>query len=91
MFWALAVTCWASSATVGYRKISRTDTVRDSDVVNAAAARAANVPLMILATSKADAMAYRKLGATTFMVASDHNFLKSAATVAIKDYRALDG
>lgn len=65
--------------------------VAELGVKVAAAARDARVPLMILATGKADALAYRKLGAATFMVASDHNFLKSAAAAAIKDYRSLDG
>jgi len=52
----------------------------------AAAAREAGVALMMLATSKADAEAVRALGATAILVASDHNFLKSAASAAVSDY-----
>lgn len=52
----------------------------------ARAAREANVPLMILATSKDDARTARGTGASALLVASDHNFLKSAATAAFRDY-----
>lgn len=52
----------------------------------AGAARRAGVPLMMLATSKADADNARQLGATAMLVASDHNFLKSAASAAFREY-----
>jgi 2-keto-3-deoxy-L-rhamnonate aldolase RhmA len=43
--------------------------------------------LMILVSSKEDAARMRNLGASAVMVASDHNFLKSAAANACRDYR----
>jgi len=57
----------------------------------AAAARSAGKPLMVLASSKADADTMRGLGATAILVASDHNFLKSAATAALKEYAPAGG
>lgn len=52
----------------------------------AEATRAAGKTLMVLATSVADAETMRGYGASALMVASDHNFLKTAATAAFKDY-----
>lgn len=52
----------------------------------AQAAREANMPLMILATSREDAKAAREMGATALLAASDHNFLKSAASAAFREY-----
>jgi 2-keto-3-deoxy-L-rhamnonate aldolase RhmA len=52
----------------------------------AAAAHEAGLALMMLATSKADAEAVRGMGATAILVASDHNFLRSAASAAVRDY-----
>ena len=52
----------------------------------ASAARDAGVALMMLAMSKADAEAVRGLGATAILVASDHNFLRSAASAAFSNY-----
>jgi 2,4-dihydroxyhept-2-ene-1,7-dioic acid aldolase len=52
----------------------------------AEAARAAGVPLMTLATSTADAAAMRALGSRAMLVSSDHNFLKSAASAALREY-----
>lgn len=56
----------------------------------AAEARAAGLPLMMLATSTADAAAMRALGATAILVASDHNFFKSAASAAFREYSQPD-
>jgi 2-keto-3-deoxy-L-rhamnonate aldolase RhmA len=52
----------------------------------ARATRAGDTTLMMLATSTADAEAMRGLGATAMLVASDHNFLRSAAAAAFRDY-----
>lgn len=52
----------------------------------AAATRAGGTKLMMLATDTEDAAAMRGLGATAMLVASDHNFLRSAAAQAIRDY-----
>lgn len=52
----------------------------------AAAARDADVPLMMLPTSKADLATSRELGASAMLISSDHGFIKSAATAALKDF-----
>lgn len=51
-----------------------------------AAARAAKMTTMALVSSKADARAMKDLGVTAFLASNDQNFLKSAATAALKDY-----
>ncbi len=51
-----------------------------------AAARAADMPVLMLCPDRADATAMAKLGASGFLVASDHGFLKSAAQQALKDF-----
>lgn len=52
----------------------------------AAAARAANMPVMALVSSKDDARMMRDLGTSAFVVSNDQNLLKSAAAQALKDY-----
>jgi 2-keto-3-deoxy-L-rhamnonate aldolase RhmA len=52
----------------------------------AAAAREAGVPLMLLPTSKPDAVTSQKLGASALLFSSDHGFIRSAAGAAFKDY-----
>lgn len=52
----------------------------------AAAARRADKPLVMLATSTADAARMRELGVTAMLVSSDHGLIKSAAQAAIQDY-----
>ena len=54
----------------------------------AADTRAAGTTLMMLANNVADAAKMRSIGTSAMLVASDHNFLKSAATSALKDYSA---
>lgn len=54
----------------------------------AAACGRTGTPLMMLATSTADAATVRGLGATAILVSSDHGFLKSAAAAAMKDFAA---
>ncbi|MET0743707.1 MAG: aldolase/citrate lyase family protein [Microvirga sp.] len=51
-----------------------------------AAARAADRTTMVLVSSREDARAMRELGATAFVVSNDQNFLRSAASAALKDY-----
>jgi len=50
------------------------------------AAREANVPLLMLPTSKADLAFSKELGATAMLVSSDHGFMRSAAAAAFSDY-----
>lgn len=52
----------------------------------AEAARQAGVPLMMLPTSRADFDFVAGLGATAFMLSSDHGFIRSAAAATLKDY-----
>lgn len=54
----------------------------------AEATRVAGKTLMILATSPQDAETFRGFGASALLVGSDHNFLKSAAVSAYRDYGA---
>ena len=57
----------------------------------AKAAHAAGKPLLMLATSTADAADMRALGVTAMIVSSDHGMLKSAASAAVRDYAAKAG
>lgn len=50
------------------------------------AAREANVPLIMLPTSKADLEFSKELGATAMLVSSDHGFIRSAAAAALSEY-----
>lgn len=52
----------------------------------AAAAREADIPLMMLPTSKADHQFAKELGARAMVLSSDHGFIRSAAGTALKDY-----
>jgi 2-keto-3-deoxy-L-rhamnonate aldolase RhmA len=54
----------------------------------AAAAREADIPLMMLPTSKADFNFAIELGASAMLVSSDHGFIRSAAAAALKEYSA---
>jgi 2-keto-3-deoxy-L-rhamnonate aldolase RhmA len=51
-----------------------------------AAARKAGMPVIMLSPDRADAQAMARLGASAFMVSSDHGFLKQAARQALKDF-----
>jgi 2-keto-3-deoxy-L-rhamnonate aldolase RhmA len=50
-----------------------------------AQARDANIPIIILASNKDDALKMRALGACTFIVGSDHGFFKSGAAAGMKE------
>jgi 2-keto-3-deoxy-L-rhamnonate aldolase RhmA len=50
------------------------------------AAHKAGMPVIMLSPDRADALAMAKLGATAFMVSSDHDFLRMAARQALKDF-----
>lgn len=51
-----------------------------------AAARRADMPVIMLCPDRADALAMAGLGASAFMVSSDHGFLKTAARQALKEF-----
>ena len=53
-----------------------------------AAARKAGMPVIMLSPDRNDAIAMAKLGATAFMVSSDHGFLKQAAQAGAERIRA---
>ena len=50
------------------------------------AARKANMPVIMLCPDRADAKAMQALGASAFMVASDHGFLRQAARQTLKEF-----
>lgn len=52
----------------------------------AQAAQQAGVPLVMLPTSRADYDFVVGLGATAFMLSSDHGFIRQAAAATLKDY-----
>jgi len=52
----------------------------------AAAACEADTALMMLPTSKMDLAFTKEIGATAMLVSSDHGFIRSAASAALKDY-----
>lgn len=51
-----------------------------------AAARRAGMPMIMLSPDRDDALAMARLGATAFMISSDHGFLRSAASAALKAF-----
>jgi len=51
-----------------------------------AAAKAAGLPIVMLCPDRVDAEKMAALGASAFLIASDHGFLKSAASRALKDF-----
>ena len=51
-----------------------------------ASARRANMPVLMLCPDRSDAVAMAKLGASAFIVSSDHGFIKSAASQALKEF-----
>jgi 2-keto-3-deoxy-L-rhamnonate aldolase RhmA len=53
-----------------------------------AAAREADIPLMMLPTSKADFDFAAELGASAMLVSSDHGFIRSAAAAALREFSA---
>jgi 2-keto-3-deoxy-L-rhamnonate aldolase RhmA len=51
-----------------------------------AAARRVNKRVIMLSPDREDALAMARLGATAFLVSSDHGFLRSAASAALKTF-----
>ena len=73
------------TASFGERADAQAEVAKICQTV-AAGLRKAGTPLMMLATSTADAASVRELGASALLVSSDHNFLLSAAAAALRDY-----
>jgi 2-keto-3-deoxy-L-rhamnonate aldolase RhmA len=53
-----------------------------------AAARAAGMPIIMLSPNRDDALAMKALGASAFLVSSDHGFMRTAAMAALKEFSA---
>lgn len=51
-----------------------------------AAARAADMPIIMLCPDRQDAAAMADLGASAFLVSSDHGFMRKAAAAALKEF-----
>lgn len=51
-----------------------------------AAAREVGLPIIMLCPDRADAATMAGFGASAFMVSSDHGFIRSAATAALKEF-----
>lgn len=51
-----------------------------------AAAKAASLPIIMLCPDRADAEAMTRLGATAYMVSSDHGFMRTAAAAALREF-----
>jgi len=51
-----------------------------------AAAHKANMPIIMLSPDRKDALAMKALGASAFMVSSDHGFMRSAALAALQEF-----
>ncbi|MBL4808013.1 MAG: aldolase [Rhodobacteraceae bacterium] len=50
------------------------------------AARNAGLPIIMLCPNRKDAVAMTKLGASAFLISSDHGFMRSAATAALTEF-----
>lgn len=53
-----------------------------------AAAKKADLPIIMLSPNREDAEAMSKLGASAFIISSDHGFMRSAATAALKEFKS---
>lgn len=53
-----------------------------------AAAKKADLPVIMLSPNREDAVAMSKLGASAFIISSDHGFMRSAATAALKEFKS---
>lgn len=53
-----------------------------------AAAKKADLPIIMLSPNREDAEAMAKLGASAFIISSDHGFMRSAATAALKEFKS---
>lgn len=51
-----------------------------------AAAKKAGMPIIMLSPDRQDAQKMSKLGASAFLISSDHGFMRSAASAALKEF-----
>jgi 2-keto-3-deoxy-L-rhamnonate aldolase RhmA len=73
------------SAAIGASSMTSPETRKLVEPIMAAA-RKANMPCIVLSPDRKDAVDMAGLGASAFMVSSDHGFLKSAASQALKTF-----
>lgn len=55
----------------------------------AASSREADIPLITLAATSADAIRMRQLGSSAFLVSSDHGFIRSSANAVLRDFAGI--
>lgn len=53
-----------------------------------AAAKKADLPIIMLSPNRDDAEAMAKLGASAFIISSDHGFMRKAAIAALKEFKS---
>lgn len=53
-----------------------------------AAAKKADLPIIMLSPTRNDAEAMAKLGASAFIISSDHGFMRKAATAALNEFKS---
>lgn len=75
------------TAAIGAPSMTSVETRRIVEPIMAAA-RKADMPVIMLCPDRADAIDMARLGASAFVVASDHGFLRQAASKALKDFAA---
>lgn len=73
------------TAALGAPSMTSAETLRVVEPIMAAA-RKAGMPVIMLCPDRQDAIAMAKLGASAFMVASDHGFFKTAARQALQEF-----
>ncbi len=70
------------TAALGAPSMTSPETMRAVEPIMAAARRA-SMPMIMLCPDRDDAVAMARLGATAWMVSSDHGFMRSAASAAM--------
>ena len=75
------------TATLGAPSMTSSETQRVVEPIMAAA-REVGMPIIMLCPDRKDAATMHALGATAFMVSSDHGFMRSAAISALKEFAA---
>jgi len=73
------------TAAIGAPSMTSPETQRIVEPIMAAARRA-DMPVIMLSPDRKDAVAMAKLGASAFMVSSDHGFFKTAARQALTEF-----
>ena len=80
----ILILCVAALASWAPAHGAATDSARYEACMEAA--RAANMPIIMLCPDRKDAEAMHKLGASAYMALSDHGFMRQAAMAALKEF-----